>query len=99
VYESSPSPLSATWTVAITGTPTAGTYTLTVNDATTAPLAFNAATAAVAAAINALSGVTGITGVTASGTATAIALTFPSVVAVEASGALTGATIAASITP
>lgn len=98
VYESSPSPLSATWTVEITGTPTAGTYTLTVNGVTTAPLAYNAATAVVAAAINALSGVTGIAGVTASGTATAVALTFPSVVTVEASGSLTGATVAVSIT-
>lgn len=61
------------WTLAISGTPTGGTYTITLTDAvngsrTTAPLAFNAAAAAVQAALRLLSGVgVNTTVVTASG--------------------------------
>lgn len=80
------------WTVTINGTPTGGTFTLTVNGVTTAPIAYNANAATVAAAINALSGVTGVSGVTASGTSP-IAVTFPSAVQLAANGAgLTGGT-------
>lgn len=83
--------VDATWTVDIEGTPTGGTYTLTVNGYTTAPIAHNANASAVAAALNALSGVTGISGITASGTP--IAITFPVPVTLEANGsALTGGT-------
>lgn len=78
------------WTVTVTGTPTGGTYTLTVNSFTTAPIAYNATAANVAAAINALSGVTGLGTVTASGT---IDLVFPEAVFLSADGgALTGGT-------
>lgn len=99
-YESSATPVDTDWTVTVSGTPTGGTYTLTVNDFTTAPIAYGANAATVAAAINALSGVTGISGVTGSGT---IALTFPTAVVLTADGsALTGGTdpdVTVAVTP
>lgn len=89
-YEGDAIPLDNIWNATINGTPTGGTYTLSVNGVATAPIAYNAAASAVAAAINALSGVTGISGVTASGTSP-IAVTFPSPVALSANGSgLTG---------
>lgn len=78
------------WAIAVTGSPTGGTYTLTFNGFETAPLAYNAATSAVTAAINALSGVTGISGVTVSGTASSYTLTFPEAVTMVPDHALTG---------
>jgi hypothetical protein len=91
--------LDATWDVAVTGTPTGGSYTLLVNGYATAPIAYNANAAAVAAAINAISGVTGITGVTASGT-NPISITFPSTVGLSVTAALTGGTSpTATVTP
>ena len=83
--------LQTVWNLTVTGTPTGGTFTLFVNGAATAPIAYNANAAAVAAAINAISGVTGIAGVTASGTSP-IAITFPSTVGVTVTHALTGGT-------
>lgn len=78
------------WSLTINGTPTGGTFTVTLNGATTAPLAYNANAAAVVAALNALSGVTGISGITGASLA---ALTFPSAVQLAANGAgLTGGT-------
>ena len=78
------------WTVTVAGTPTGGTYTLTVNGFQTAGIAFGAAAAAVATAINALSGVTGVAGVTATGS---VNLTFPVPVTLTADGSgLTGGT-------
>ena len=53
-------------TVTITGTPTGGTFTLTYNGQTTAPIAYNATAAAVASALNALGSV-GANGVSATG--------------------------------
>ena len=80
------------WAVEVTGTPTGGTYTLTVNGSTTAGIAYNATASAVAAALNALPGVTGISGITASGTGT-ITVTFPSTVTLAGDGSgLTGGT-------
>ncbi|AXA95462.1 hypothetical protein [Microbacterium sp. PM5] len=80
------------WNVTLNGSPTGGSFALSVNGAWTAPIAYNANAAAVAAAINALAGVTGISGVTASGTSP-IALTFPSAVQFAANGSgLTGGT-------
>lgn len=46
-----------TQSVAITGTPTGGTYTLTFDGQTTAPIVYNAAASAVVTALNALSNV------------------------------------------
>lgn len=80
------------WAIAVTGTPTGGSYVLTFNGAATAPIAYNAATSAVTGAINALSGVTGITGVTVSGTASAYTLVFPTNVTMVATHTLTGGT-------
>lgn len=78
------------WDVTISGTPTGGTYTLSVNGFATAGIAYNANAAAVAAAVNALSGVTGVSGVTASGT---VKLVFPVAVVLSADGSnLTGGT-------
>lgn len=82
----------ATWTIAITGTPTGGDYTLTVNGAATTPLAYNAATSAALAAVNALAGVTGLAAATVSGTATSYVLTFAEPVTIGVSHALTGGT-------
>ena len=80
------------WSVEVTGTPTGGTYTLTVNGFTTAGIAYNATASAVASALNALSGVTGLSGITATGTGT-IAVTFPSAVSLTGNGSgLTGGT-------
>jgi hypothetical protein len=91
-YEGAGATLDTVWNLTISGSPTGGTYTLSVNGSATAPIAYNANAAAVAAAINALSGVTGVSGVTASGT-TPIAITFLAPVAVTANGsALTGGT-------
>jgi len=92
-YESTASGLlGAVWNLTISGVPTGGTYTLTVNGFTTAGIAYNATASAVATALNALSGVTGITGITATGTAP-IAITFPSAVSLSADGSgLTGGT-------
>lgn len=81
---------AAVWDVTVTGTPTGGTYVLSVNGFRTADIAYNANAAAVASALNALSGVTGISGITTSGT---VKVTFPSAVVLAADGAgLTGGT-------
>lgn len=90
-FESAGAGSTATvWDVTVNGTPTGGSYVLSVNGSNTAPIAYNANAAAVAAAINALSGVTGISGVTASGT---VKLTFPSAVVLTGNGdGLTGGT-------
>lgn len=82
----------ATWTITITGTPTGGDYTLTVNGAATTPLAYNASTATALAAVNALAGVTGLADATVSGTAASYVLTFAEPVTVGVSHALTGGT-------
>lgn len=84
--------LDPSWTIAITGTPTGGTYTLIVNGAATPPQVYNATTAVALAAVNALSGVTGVAGVTVSGTAATYVLTFPVPVTVTVEHALTGGT-------
>ncbi len=52
---------STTWTLQVTGSPTGGTYTLSVDDDESAPIAYDANAAAVASALNAISGVTGTT--------------------------------------
>lgn len=78
------------WTLTISGSPTGGTYALTVNGAATAPIAYNANAAAVAAALNALSGVTGLGTITATGSP--IEITFPEDVSLSVSHDLTGGT-------
>src|SRR3954470_2301628 len=87
-------------TVTITGTPTGGTFTLTLEGATTAAIAFNAAAAAVAAAVAALPNV-GTGNVTGGGGAlpgTPVTLTFTgdlakrNIAPITAAAALTGGT-------
>jgi len=91
-FESAGGATASVWNLTVSGAPTGGSYFLTVNDVSTAPIAYNAIASAVAAAINALSGVTGISGVTASGTSP-MAITFPSAVTLTANGSgLTGGT-------
>jgi hypothetical protein len=66
-------------TVAITGTPSGGTFTLSYLSVQTAPIAYNATSSAVASALNALPGIANVGGVTASGgplPATAVVVTF-----------------------
>lgn len=60
-------PTVADWTVTVSGEPTGGTYTLTVNGFTTAAIDHDATASDVAAAINALSGVTGLDPVNGTG--------------------------------
>lgn len=79
------------WNVNITGTPTGGTFTLSLNGFATSPLAYNANAAAVSTALNALSGVTGISGITASGTGP-IAVALPTAAVLTGTAALTGGT-------
>ncbi|MDT0142793.1 hypothetical protein [Microbacterium sp. PRC9] len=81
------------WAIAITGTPTGGTYALEFNGYKTAPLAYNAATSAVTAAINALAGVTGYGAATITGgTASAYTIVFDREVTMVPTHALTGGT-------
>src|SRR4051794_1675780 len=87
-------------TITITGAPTGGTFTLTLNGATTAPIAFNAAAAAVTTALEALPNV-GPGNVLASGGAlpgTPVVVTFQNqlgrqnVAALTAAASFTGGT-------
>lgn len=73
-----------TWTVTISGTPTGGTFTLTVGGQTTTALAYNAATSAVQSALVALSSV-GAGNATVTGSAGG-----PYAVALANGGTLTG---------
>ena len=80
---------SASWTSQITGTPTGGTYTLSVDGVASAPIAYDANATAVQSALNAIAGVTGTT---VTGTTTK-AITFTSSRTLTANGAsLTGGT-------
>lgn len=77
------------WTVDVTGTPTGGTFTLSVNGHETAPIAYNATHTNVATAVNALQSITGVTATSAAGPP--IALTFSAGVSLSADGGgLTG---------
>lgn len=79
------------WELEVTGAPTGGTYSLTVNGLRTAPIAHGANAAAVKAAIDGLAGETGVT-VTASGSAP-MSLVFSGKVSLTAEGSnLTGGT-------
>lgn len=79
------------WSIAVTGTPTGGTFSLAVDGFSTAGIAYGADSTAVQAAVNALSGVTGVTA-TVSGTTTKT-FAFTSAVNLTANGsALTGGT-------
>lgn len=80
---------SEDWTSTITGTPTGGTYTLSVDGVASAAIAYNADATAVQTALNAIAGVTGtvVTGTTTK------AIAFTSSRTLTANGAsLTGGT-------
>lgn len=77
------------WTVTITGSPTGGTFTLTVSGQTTAGIAYNAAATAVKSALEALSTVSTVTVTGSNGGPYSITL--------ADGGALTGS--GASLTP
>lgn len=80
---------SEDWTSTITGTPTGGTYTLSVDGVASAAIAYNADATAVQSALNAIAGVTGTT---VTGTTTK-AIAFTSSRTLTANGAsLTGGT-------
>lgn len=84
------SPESDDWTIAVTGTPTGGTFTLVVDGFATPSIAYNADNSAIQSAVNGLAGVTGVT-VAVTGTGTK-ALAFSGAVNVQANSALTGGT-------
>ena len=69
-----------TWTLAISGSPTAGSYKLVLNGYPTANIAYNATDANIATALNALSAQTGLTGITV----TSRVITLPSAGIVQA---------------
>lgn len=80
------------WTVAITGTPTGGTFVLSLNGVNTPAIAYDAAASAVSSALNGLAGVTGISGITTSGTGPYTVTLPTAAVLALASKALTGGT-------
>lgn len=83
----------ATYSLAITGAPTGGTFTVTVDGQTTDPIPFNASNATIASEVNELSGVSGakVTGTTPK------TITLNERAAVSSSGAgLTGGTTPAA---
>jgi phage tail protein X len=89
-------------TVAITGTPTGGTFTLTWNGNVTAPIAYNATNSVVQAAINALPGASTVTA-TGGPLPTGVAVTFPklgsqSLMTGNATGLTGGTTPAVTVT-
>lgn len=89
------------WTLTITGAPTGGTFTITINGLTTAGIAYNAAAATVAAAINALTGFTaactGTGGVLPGGTVTLTFANSGNVNILTTTDSLTGGTAPATV--
>lgn len=87
---------SGVQTVTITGAPAGGTFTLSWNGQTTAPIAYNATAAAVQAAINALTGASSATAGGGPLPSSAVVVTFPAAMVqatLSANGAgLTGGT-------
>jgi hypothetical protein len=68
-------------TVTLSGTPTAGTFTLTVGSATTTPITYSATSSVVQSALNALPGYSSLTVTGGPGPSTAWVVTFPAAVA------------------
>ena len=79
-------------TVTISGGPTGGTFTLTANGQTTAPIAYNATAAAVRSALNALNGVNVTVSGSNGGPYTVTFQTPGDVAQMTASGSFTGGT-------
>lgn len=98
-YDQTTGATAETVSLAITGSPTGGTFALRVGGDTTDPIAHNATAAAVAAALNALPAVVAAGGVTASGGPlpdTPVVITWvtvgnaPNIIEVDAEENLTG---------
>lgn len=88
---------SGTWTMTVTGTPTGGTYTLSVDGVDTATIAYNASNTVIQDAINALAGVSGTA---VSGTTTkTIVFTIPRVLDANPAGLTGGTTPDVVVTP
>lgn len=77
------------WSLEVTGAPTGGTFTLSVNGVATAAIAYNASNTVIATALNALAGVSDVK-VTGTGTKQIVFKT-PALLTADA-GALTGGT-------
>lgn len=82
----------ATYTVTITGAPTGGTFTLTVDGQTTDAIAYNASSATIASEINELSGVSGAQVTGGTFPANAKTITLNERVVITATGSFTGGT-------
>lgn len=80
----------ATYTLTITGSPTGGTFTVTIDGQTTDAIAYNASNAAIAAEINELTGVSGAVVSGGAFPANAKTLTLNERAVVSATGSFTG---------
>ena len=83
---------SASSTLTITGAPTGGTFTITVDGEPTEPIAYNASSATIADAVNAIEGVSGAKVTGGAFPANAKTLTLNERATVTATGAFTGGT-------
>jgi hypothetical protein len=87
---------SATYTTQVTGSPTGGTYTITVDGEASDPIAYNANNAAIAEAIN---GIEGVSGAKVTGTTTkTITLNERAVVALGTNGLTGGSSPSVTVT-
>lgn len=82
----------ASYTVSITGAPTGGTFTVTVDGQTTDPIAYNATSATIASEINELTGVSGANVTGGAFPANTKTVTLKERAVVTATGAFTGGT-------
>lgn len=82
----------ATYTVTITGAPTGGTFTLTVDGQTTDAIAYNASNATIAAELNELTGVSGASVSGGAFPANAKTITLNERAVITATGSFTGGT-------
>jgi len=80
------------WTVTLSGSPTGGTFTLSLNGVNTSPIAFDAAASALTSALNGISGVTGISGITTTGSGPYTVTLPTAAILALASKSLTGGT-------
>jgi hypothetical protein len=83
-------------TITLTGTPTGGSFTVTINSLTTGPLAFNASAAVVQAALNALTGFKGQVYVTKASSVWTVAFLNGNTFAMTTTDSLTGGSSPAS---
>jgi hypothetical protein len=77
-------------TITVSGAPTGGSFTITINSLTTGPIAYNASAAAVKSALNALTGFGGQVYVTKSGSVWTVAFLNGNTFAMTTTDSLTG---------